>query len=265
MAELQNTLTTNKSYLTTVSYKTSMSLIKNIQQIALAVYMVTDCVEESEPMRYEARAAILNAMKSVANVVGSVQVSSANFRNAHANLILTREHISILEIMGYVSSMNANILVAEIDKAIAKLDTSILDTDSPHEAKVGLRNDMSFGIDLGQLFYKKLEIQGDSDKIDDMTGPESSEITQKPLGKIEKEMGRLQRKSLILKLFREIPSNLGEKELTMNELVDKYSRYGGEGQISEKTLSRELADLIADGTLTKIGSKRWVKYRLLRN
>lgn len=265
MPELQNSLITNKSYLTTISYKTSMSLIKNIQQITMAVYMVTDCVEESEPMRAEARSAVLTAMRSVANVVGNVQVSSANFRSAHASLVLVREHISVLEVMGYVSSMNANILVAEIDKTIAKLDTSILDTDSPHEARVGLRNDMSFGIDLGQLFYKNLEKQGDLDKNDDINSAENTTVTERPLGKIEKEMGRLQRKSLILKLFREIPSNLGYKELTMNELVDKYSRYGGEGQISEKTLSRELADLIADGTLEKIGSKRWVKYRLIRN
>ncbi len=78
-------------------------------------------------------------------------------------------------------------------------------------------------------------------------------------------MGRLKRKSLILKLFREIPSQDGDKVLTSSELVDKYTRFGGEGQISEKTIQRELVELVGDGTLEKIGTKRWVKYRLIRN
>jgi len=263
--ELQNTLITNKSYFSTVSYKTSMSLIKNIQQITMAVYMVTDCVEDGEPMRNATRSAILKAMGSMCDTMGNVEVSSRHFRTAHASLILVREHVSILEVMGYVSTMNANILTAEIDKVISKLDTSILDIDSPHVARVGLRNDMTFGIDLGQHFYKKQELQGDLDNVDDANQDTNNEITHKPLSKIEKEMGRLQRKSLILKLFKENPSTNGEKELTMNELVSKYSRYGGEGQISEKTIGRELADLTNDGTIQKVGSKRWVRYRLVHN
>lgn len=78
-------------------------------------------------------------------------------------------------------------------------------------------------------------------------------------------MGRLKRRSLILKLFREMPSIAGHKELTLNDLVEKYSRYGGEGNISEKTIQRELVELTSDGTLEKVGTKRWVKYRLLHN
>lgn len=242
-----------------------MSLIKNLQQISLAVYMVTDCVEDSEPLRLEARGAILRAMKSISHIMGNVQASSIEFRSAGAAMQLVREHVSILEIMGYVSGMNASILITEIDKFIARLDTSLLDMDSPHEAKIPLRSDMSLGIDLGEFFYKKSGNQDynvvsdyDTDSVD------TSKSGEKSLVRVEREMGRLKRKSLILKLFRELPSPAGEKELTLNELVEKYSRYGGEGNISEKTIQRELADLVTEGALEKIGSKRWVKYRLVR-
>lgn len=264
MPELENTQITNKSYLATVSYRTAMSLIKNLQQITMAVYMVTDCVEDTEPLRNEARTAALSAMKSISNVMGNVQVNTSQFRGAHASLILVREHLTILEVMGYVSNMNSAILTSEIDKALARLDTAILDIDTPHKSLVPMRRDMSFGIDLGKIFYKKPENKGDFTETEDIPTDQNPDFTQKTLGKLEKEMGRLKRKSLILKLFRELPTQNGDKILTSSELVDKYTRYGGEGQISEKTLQRELVELVADGTLEKIGTKRWVKYRLIR-
>jgi len=249
-----------------------MSLIKNLQQITMAVYMVTDCVEEAEPLRYQAREAVLNAMKAIAHIMGNVQVSSVEFRSAHSQIILVREYVSVLEIMGYVSTMNASILIAEIDRFIARLDTSILDTSSPHKARVPLRTDMSFGIDLGELFYRNpmpaseenTAISGsEHTTMADMHETSSTHAAERSLGKLEKEMGRLQRRSLILKLFRELPSHSGYKELTLGELVEKYSRYGGEGPISEKTIQRELVELTQDGTLEKVGSKRWVRYRLV--
>lgn len=251
-----------------------MSLIKNLQQISLAVYMVTDCVEDAEPLRYDARGAVLTAMKAISKVMGNVQINSSEFRIAHANMILVRQHISILEVMGFVSSMNANILMTEIDRFISKLDTSILDIDSPHESRVPLRNDMSFGIDLGELFYNKNDqnsIENNPDNIailgskNSLVDKNSDNPINQGLGRIENQMGRLKRRSLILKLFREMPSIAGHKELTLNDLVEKYSRYGGEGNISEKTIQRELVELTSDGTLEKVGTKRWVKYRLLHN
>lgn len=269
MAGLENIQITNKSYITTTSYRTSMSLIKNLQQITMAVYMVTDCVEDAEPLRYDARSAVLNAMKSISKVMGNVQLTSSEFRNAHANMILVKNHISVLEIMGFVSGMNANILTVEIDRFISKLDSSILDIDSPHESRVPLRSDMSFGIDLGELFYNKdpESLTSNNPENEDSTADDNSKnpVVSGSLNKIEKEMGRLKRRSLILKLFREVPSVSGFKELTIGELVDKYSRYGGEGQISEKTIQRELTELTQDGTLEKVGIKRWVRYRLIHS
>jgi hypothetical protein len=242
MAGLGNTQTTNKSYTTTISYRTSMSLIKNLEQISLAVYMVTDCVEDAEPLRYEARGAVLLAMKSISKVLGNVQLNSAEFRNAHANMVLLKEHISILEVMGFVSTMNANILTTEIDRFIARLDTSILDINSPHESRVPMRSDMSFGIDLGELFYNR----NDQNVLENGTisGLEKGDNLNTPvdqgLGKIEREMGRLKRRSLILKLFREMPSLSGFKELTLSELMDKYARYGGEGSIRKRPFKESL-------------------------
>ena len=265
LSEITNHKISNKSYISTLSYKTCMSLIKNLQQITMAVYMVTDCVEDEEPLRNEARSAVLMSMKSVSKVMGNVQTHSAEFRSAHANMQLLREHVSVLEVMGYVSAMNANILNTEIDKFIARLDTSILDIDSPHEARIPLRNDMTFGVDLGELFYKRNT--GEEALVNDDNSSNTANVAPSTgystLGKIEKEMGKLKRKSTILKLFRELPTVAGEKTLSMNELIEKYTRFGGEGQISEKTLGRELLEMIADGTLEKIGTKRWVKYRLV--
>ncbi len=270
MAGLENTQTTNKSYTTTISYRTSMSLIKNLEQISLAVYMVTDCVEDAEPLRYEARGAVLLAMKSISKVLGNVQLNSSEFRSAHANMVLLKEHISILEVMGFVSTMNANILTTEIDRFIARLDTSILDINSPHESRVPMRSDMSFGIDLGELFYNRKDqnlLENGTNLGSEKEGNLSSLNipVDQGLGKIEREMGRLKRRSLILKLFREMPSVLGFKELTLSELMDKYARYGGEGPISEKTIQRELVEMTQDGTLEKVGTKRWVRYRLVHS
>ena len=299
MLGLENTKITNKSYNATVSYRTSMSLIKNLQQITMAIYMVTDCVEEGEPLRYQAREAVLKAMAAITNVLGNIQTNSNQFRIAHAQMILVREHINILEIMGFVSTMNASILVAEIDRFISSLDTSILDTDSPHNAHVSMRNDMSYGVDLGELFYNKNDQNSGAnsatnsprqartfDKNDggDNSGyngkntihptlkgtpQEGNSVQGNSLNnsfiKLENQMGRLKRRTLILKLFRELPSPSGKKELTLNELVDKYSRYGGEGIVGEKTIQRELLEMTQDGTLEKLGTKRWVKYRLVHS
>lgn len=273
MEELENTKITNKSYISTTSYRTSMSLIKNLQQITMAIYMVTDCVEDDEPLRNQSRSAVLKAMNSIANVMGKVQVTTSELRSTNAQMILVRQHISVLEIMGYISSMNASILLKEIDRFITRLDTSILDIGSAHESKNLLRSDMSFGVDLGELFYKnKNNLSSSVDNINtektfvnNGLNQNTRESFEQPLGKIEKEMGRLQRRSLILKLFRELPSQSGFKELTLNELVEKYVRYGGEGQISEKTIRRELNEMIQDGTLEKIGTKRWVRYRLVHS
>jgi hypothetical protein len=59
----------------------------------MAVYMVTDCVEDAEPLRYDARGcSAMNAMKSISvKSIGNVQLTSSEFRSAHANMVLVKE------------------------------------------------------------------------------------------------------------------------------------------------------------------------------
>lgn len=278
----------NKPYTTTKSYRTSMSLIKNLQQITLAVYMVTDCVEDEEPLRIQARTAALNSMSCIAKVMGNVQSNSEQFRTAHANLILVKELIIVLEFMGYVSGMNASILTSEIDRFLSKLNESILDLDSPHNARVPMRSDMNMGIDLGVMFggteaiektpsvlptsdFSKsptgLTVQGAESEIATEVEAEASPL---PRGKLDRGLepaptsqDHLRRQNTILKILRDTPTIGGVKELAFSDLLDKYQRYSGESGLGDKTIQRELSDLVDYGTIEKVGVKRWAKYRLV--
>jgi hypothetical protein len=251
-------------YLSSYSYKTLMSLINYLHKITTAIYMVTDCVEGDEPLRKETRLAILSTTKELHKLLNSKESSSFVIKNVHSHIVLVRDYVSLLETMGYITKMNATILSTELDKFVSEMDRAKLDIDSTYHTNVPLRRESNMGIDLGSVFYGLGSMESLLESTENTTKDDQKEAPTLSLYNIDLRDSKNKRKSTIIKILKDTPMNQnGSKELSLNDLVFKYERYSGEASVSTKTIQRELIELIAAGVIEKVGTKRWVQYKLV--
>lgn len=221
--DIINTSNDKNHYLSSFSYKTSMSLIQYLQKITTAIYMVTDCVEDSEPLRKEIRVAILSTTRELHKILNNKESSSFVIKNVHAHTLLVREYVNLLEVMGYVTNMNATILSSELDKFMSELDRAVLDIDSPYHRNVPLRRESNNGIDLGSVFYGFTggNMAENNQELDTTDGAEESRNPS--LYSIDLRDAKNKRKATIIKILKDTPTGQnGAKELSLNDLVFKY-------------------------------------------
>jgi predicted HTH transcriptional regulator len=62
----------------------------------------------------------------------------------------------------------------------------------------------------------------------------------------------------ILKTIKDLISKSGKKDVSIKDISNSFN-------CSEKTLQRELNDLVSKGQIKKLGSKRWSRYELEAN
>ena len=95
---------------------------------------------------------------------------------------------------------------------------------------------------FGQAMSQSERVQNQSASF---TRPEN-----RPLNRTQPEVGRNDRRKIILALIKQKPS------LTVKDIAKSISH------VSEKTIQRELLAMVAEGILTKKGERRWSTYSL---
>lgn len=232
-------------------------IIKKTRKIVTAIYMVSDYMEVSEPLRNHLRNMSLKLLTDTEYLQKQITVqghkNAADIKDDMENLIAILE---MTEHLRMVSKMNADIIIRELRSMYMIID---------HLPKIkGVESSVISGFSLPDSFFEKTE----TDNIQQLVSQENTEtqpiaikdkkilqplIKKTVLPQQTGEERRNERKTKILALIKDKGANEGV-------MIKDISRAFIE--LSEKTIQRELFELVEKGQIKKMGEKRWSRYYL---
>lgn len=238
---------------------------KKTEKIITALYLVSDCMDNSDPIREKLRLIGVRLMSDIYHL----SVASPVDRQTEIALPLSNisEIISLLKVsfmVGFISEMNALILQDELVKLATQLRESInqdknylLSLDSKMFAvepidsnKDNSRNNqlnMGSNLALNNSFYKghKLDVS-----FMNNLSPLEDDVSNSKKTQRSSPSERNNRREKILSLIK------GKKNISIKDISLSFP------DCSEKTISRELNVLISKGHIKKTGAKRWSRYQI---
>lgn len=261
-------------------------IYKKTQKLVTAVYMVTECLNDTEQLKDSLRKISLSLLHKMARVDSLTSVKT------HQALLSvqvdTQELLALLEIgstVGLVGSMNSSILMREFTllsteinqlltentKAsftlpmfksqqlerivISKDREQLFDENQISVGEVALRTYAS--LSKGQIQYKRQDNefnkgQKEVEQILEDHEPKGQSLKDKVVGQSKKfELAiKNERRNSILQILKD------KEYITVKDVSEIIKN------CSEKTLQRELLSLVANGVLKKEGDKRWSRYAL---
>lgn len=228
-------------------------------KIASAIYLVTDLFDVREPLRWSLRENVLDVVSRTASMLASNATSPSSFVSVKHTI---EEVLFMIETAGrsrLVSKMNRDILFREIQSFAQDLDAYVRETGS-----VGARtleaifsqdvlaprlpersqDDFSKGQTKGHpVFAKKIAVvRGDN--------PKRTSLTKKDISSAQKTSSALDRKERIIEILKQ------KGAVTIKDIASVIP------DCSEKTIQRELVDMVASGVVQKKGERRWTTYFL---
>lgn len=266
------------------------SLLKRTQKIVTAIYMVTECIEDGEPMKNALRTSSLDLLKTVGITDNKTSIKT-NFEIESAEQT-TRSLLSLLEIsqiVGLVGTMNSSILMRELTKlssdlamlrnqnnkslftveGLRSLDVERADflknfTFNSQEILKDVPAEIKEEDNILKIFLNKSNGQGHQPNPAKDFGKGHNNIKNvkdtNPEPKKDKLVGQSKKIDIAIKNERRNSILLALKNnnsVTVKDisLIVK--------NCSEKTLQRELTALVKDNILKKTGEKRWSRYSLV--
>lgn len=252
---------------TTTSFGVSDStdqLFYRTERVSTALYMVTDCMSDREPIQHKLRELCVSLMSLVRSTALKNQFETHFITTEITHTI--DEILSFLTMsatLGFISVMNYEILYKEFDKIKMvcidrQKNTAILSLKSDFG---GDRRTTNFTIPA-ETFLESFSLKNKPDFLSDSKGQQS------PLEK--HDVSDLKNKNDIHQ--EKSKSNFSTK--SNNERNDKIVNFiKTKGQAvsitdimnivtdcSEKTVQRSLIALVNSGVLLRTGEKRWARY-----
>ena len=251
------------------SKHSSVSFIsKKTEKITTAIYMVTDFIPESEPLRIELRTVALSLMSQTR----LLQARATDTEGGRVEEVLRSidDAITLLSLastIGLISQMNGSILRAELTRNETELRRLYL----PRPSDTVSRPDYS-GVVLTQNFFEV--------EMPKVARIAASAPTPVSAPSPRREVRSAPQKSVLYKNDEapvakpEFPKNNGSVGIKIARRSDVLNVIKSRGvasikdissivkDMSEKTVQRELLALVKEGVLKKEGEKRWSTYRI---
>jgi hypothetical protein len=235
---------------------------KKTAKIVTALYMVTDYMEDAEPLKSKLRVIGVNLLSDMY----TLSMISPVERDAHISTTLVRiyELLSFIEIantIGFISDMNTAILKREL----VNLTKEIEEPQSKDKHFAFALDEQMFAVENGELSEaagETLSSKGhlkDSYTVSDKTKNILSRLSviSKSHAQGSPAVSKDDRSSKILYLLKD--KSTGPASLLGVSIKDISVQMT---DCSEKTIQRELNSLVAKNQVIKIGEKRWSRYRL---
>ncbi|MBI5400662.1 MAG: DeoR family transcriptional regulator [Candidatus Yonathbacteria bacterium] len=270
-----------------------VNLSKKCERLATAIYLVTNFLSDTEPMKYRLRALSLELVRDASFTKNGVHGVEANvLERLHANIFETLSLFELAFIAGLVSEMNFTVLKREyvslrdtidIKKASRESHTDIILGDNffSSQENVFASEAGSAGSRLGRKqsrvttpFSKGHSIGQTNTTMSDRTPTKgqidihafsSSADLKNPSPKsdlsVPASMHRapsslpnsIQKDTRRIRILKLIKDN---REVAIKDIVAHFP------DISEKTIQRELVSMSDSGVLKKFGERRWSRYAL---
>lgn len=244
----------------------SMSVIvKKTEKIATAIYMVTDFVHESEPLRNKLRSLSLSLISDTRKVgrhsVEPLYMVIEEVRGLSDEILVL---IQLAGTVGLISEMNAKIIRTELEKVQKEFEnlygTPRTDVAThPGYANVILTPEMFDVPSASESFLTvprenpvfSYKGQKDNSNVlykNDFLNAKSTVSVNKKL-----DMGiKIARRNDVLNVVKaNVTASIKDVKFVLKDL-------------NEKTIQRELFALVQEGILIKEGEKRWSVYRVAK-
>lgn len=248
----------------------TMSFIsKKTDKIVTALYMVTDFIPQSEPLRVQLRTVALSVMSSVRilaarSVDTETLISDDVLREIDEALAL----ISIATTIGLMSHMNGSILSSELGKNQTEIRRLYAPRESASVTQVVHPN-----LVLSSDFFE-VETPAPAVRISSLAAAAVPAQTTSAPAAATVEKSVLYKKTDTVEARKEVPqksTGIGIKIARRSDVLAVIKSRGSASikdissvvkDMSEKTVQRELLTLVKEGVLKKEGEKRWSTYRL---
>lgn len=226
-------------------------VFKKTEKLTSAVYLVTNLLSESEPLKWVLRKKATDLMSFIIGYKNINESTRDNFvYNAKTRIL---EIVSFLEISlnsGLVSNMNFSILKYEFSNLINlftpfttvskepflnPIPETFFDTSSRESNLKDINSSISHGFSKSQGSFHKMSFNNIKDIVS---------------FKGKDDLKKSNRQNIILNLLKK------KKELTIKDISQVIK------DCSEKTIQRELISFIKSGVLKRTGERRWSRYSL---
>lgn len=212
---------------------------KKTEKIVSALYLVTGLLKDNEPMKWELREGGMSLLSILMTLNGPEAVDKNRLlQSFFSSSIQIISFLNISFVSGLVSEMNSSILVHEITSLVDYLKHNSISQAHPSGF---ILSDSFFAVD------HSIHSPQDSSK-GHITAPKSNQ-TNKGNDLMIKDK-KDSRKNAIVGLLKK------DSKLTIKDFVKVIA------DCSEKTIQRELIDLVEKGIVKKEGERRWSTYSL---
>ena len=254
---------------------------KKCERLATAIYLVTNFLSDTEPMRSRLRVLSLELVRDASFIKNGSQTVEANvLESLRSNVTETLSLFELAFVAGLVSEMNFVILKREYASLRDSIDIKKASRESRTDTILGdnffgtpnqeIRSDLknlsprsdlyissattpapfSKGHSIGQTNTSMSDRNTKGQSVASRQAVPLTMLAQTPKPKIPNSVTKEARRSRILKLIKD------NREVTIKDIVMHFP------DVSEKTIQRELVAMSDSGVLKKIGDRRWSRYAL---
>ena len=229
-------------------------IFKKTEKITAALYLVSGLLKDDEPLKWELRDRGMELISSSFTASSSIPGDkNVVIQSLFTAALETISLLNVARVSNLISEMNHLILVREIDQVVSLMRDRLA------------QNAENAGYILSEAFFKTPSLFTSGFKPDTASRNASGESAHKGQGNSEYEIRRKdkvllgqstttqkksQRQDNIIAILRE------RSDLTIKDFT-KVIR-----DCSEKTIQRELLELVGKGIIKKEGERRWSRYSL---
>lgn len=215
-------------------------VFKKTEKITAALYLVSGLLKDDEPLKWELRDRGMDLISSSFTASSSMPGDkNAVIQSIFAAALETMSLLNVARISNLISEMNHRLLIREIDSIVTMLKDRL--TESAQNA----------GYVLSESFFRTPSLFSSGFKADSRKEPrETARLKDASKGHSDTAAKKTERQESIVNILRS-QSNLTIKDFT--KIIK---------DCSEKTIQRELLDLVQKGVIKKEGERRWSRYSL---
>ncbi len=222
-------------------------IFKKTEKITAALYLVSGLLKDDEPMKWELRDRGMDMLNSSFNASSSVPGDkNVIVQSIFTSALETISLLNVAKISNLISEMNHSILVKEIDQVVSLLRDRL--TESAQSA----------GLVLSEAFFKtpsmfasgfKSDVQGSVyNRTSANKGISNKHRISDARSSVEEKKSN--RQEGIIRILK------GQSNLTIKDFSNTIK------DCSEKTIQRELLEMVEKGVIKKEGERRWSRYSL---
>jgi hypothetical protein len=228
-------------------------VFKKTEKITAALYLVSGLLKDDEPMKWELRDRGMDLLSSSFTASSSMPGDkNAVIQSLFSAALETISLLNVARISNLISEMNHDLLVREIDNIVRMLRDRLA------------QNAQNAGYILSESFFKTPNLFASGFKPDARTNPRTDSPSQAGQNRGDytpqnKGTARISADSTAKKTDRQdriLTILKDQSNLTVKDFAKVIT------DVSEKTIQRELLDLVQKGVIKKEGERRWSRYSL---